>query len=160
MGKLTGRNSAATRRNLGGINLGLWRSCSSGRGKSSPTILSSRGVQSPSTSSPAPSPLKTLVHLLYPILYQNHKLVPVDANWFTWWKLICSDPLCILLLLWLWTWICFVSSYVCFCGHGWSLAISSHVNLVFVRFWWDVRCLSSSGVMWTSTTWHFTIVWA
>ena len=28
MGKLTGRNSAATRRNLGGINLGLWRSCS------------------------------------------------------------------------------------------------------------------------------------
>ena len=30
MGKLTGRNSAATRRNLGGINLGLWRSCSAG----------------------------------------------------------------------------------------------------------------------------------
>ena len=29
-GKLTGRNSAATRRNLGGINLGLWRSCSAG----------------------------------------------------------------------------------------------------------------------------------
>lgn len=28
--KLTGRNSAATRRNLGGINLGLWRSCSAG----------------------------------------------------------------------------------------------------------------------------------
>ena len=28
MGKLTGRNSAATRRNLGGTNLGLWRSCS------------------------------------------------------------------------------------------------------------------------------------
>ena len=25
-----GRNSAATRRNLGGINLGLWRSCSAG----------------------------------------------------------------------------------------------------------------------------------
>ena len=30
VGKLTGRNSAATRRNLGGINLGLWRSCSAG----------------------------------------------------------------------------------------------------------------------------------
>ena len=29
-GKLTGRNSAATRRNLGGINLGLWRTCSAG----------------------------------------------------------------------------------------------------------------------------------
>ena len=44
------RNSAATRRNLGGTNLGLWRSCSAGetslrRGKSSPssspTLLSS-----------------------------------------------------------------------------------------------------------------------
>ena len=30
VGKLTGRNSAATRRNLGGINLGLWRSYSAG----------------------------------------------------------------------------------------------------------------------------------
>ena len=30
VGKLTGRNSAATRRNLGGINLGLQRSCSAG----------------------------------------------------------------------------------------------------------------------------------
>ena len=30
VGKLTGRNSAATRRNLGGINLGLRRSCSAG----------------------------------------------------------------------------------------------------------------------------------
>ena len=29
-GKLTGRNSAATRRNLGGTNLGLWQSCSAG----------------------------------------------------------------------------------------------------------------------------------
>ena len=28
VGKLTRRNSAATRRNLGRINLGLWRSCS------------------------------------------------------------------------------------------------------------------------------------
>jgi hypothetical protein len=30
VGKLTRRNSAATRRNLGGINLGLWQSCSAG----------------------------------------------------------------------------------------------------------------------------------
>ena len=30
VGKLTGRNSAATRRNLGGTNLGLRRSCSAG----------------------------------------------------------------------------------------------------------------------------------
>ena len=30
MGKLKGRNSAAMRRNLGGINLGLWWSCSAG----------------------------------------------------------------------------------------------------------------------------------
>ena len=29
-GKLTGRNSAATRRNLGGTNLGLWQSCFAG----------------------------------------------------------------------------------------------------------------------------------
>ena len=28
--KLSGRNSAATRRNLGGSNLGLWWSCSAG----------------------------------------------------------------------------------------------------------------------------------
>ena len=65
--KLSGRNTTATRRNLGGTNLGLRRSClpgkyPSGRGKSSPssspTILSSGGGQSPSTSSSAPSPLK------------------------------------------------------------------------------------------------------
>ena len=82
------RNSAATRRNVGGTNLGLWRSCSAGE-----TSLPEREIiaiiitnapligrgQSPSTSSPAPSPLKTLVHLLYPILYQNHKLVPVGC---------------------------------------------------------------------------------
>ena len=85
---LLGRNSAATRRNLGGTNLGLRQSCSAGETSlwegeiiaivitNSPLI---RRVQSPSTSSPAPSPLKTLVHLLYPILYQNHKLVHVGC---------------------------------------------------------------------------------
>ena len=86
--KLSGRDSAATRRNLGGTNLGLQQSCSTGdnslREEEIITIvitnapLIERG-KSPSTSSPAPSPLKTLVHLLYPILYQNHKLVPVGC---------------------------------------------------------------------------------
>ena len=56
-------------------NVGLWRSCSAGETSlpvgeiivitNAPLI--GRG-QSPSTSSSAPSPLKTLVHLLYPIL--------------------------------------------------------------------------------------------
>ena len=83
--KLSGRSASVSRRNLGRTNLGLRRSCSAGEtslreGKSSPSssplILSSRGGQylniftSTITS-------QTLVHLLYPILYQNHKLVPV-----------------------------------------------------------------------------------
>ena len=63
----SGRDSAATRRNLGGTNLELRQSCSAGdtslregesSPSSSPTLLSSGGGQSPSTSSPAPSPLK------------------------------------------------------------------------------------------------------
>ena len=67
VGKLTGRNSAATRRNLGGTNLGLRRSCSAGEtslreGEIITIVINNdpligRG-QSPSTSSPAPSPLK------------------------------------------------------------------------------------------------------
>ena len=69
----SGRDSAATRRNLGGTNLELRQSCSAGdtslrEGEiitNAPLI--GRG-QSPSTSSPAPSHLQTLVHLLYPIL--------------------------------------------------------------------------------------------
>ena len=74
---LFGRNSAATRRNLGGTDLGLWRSCSAGETSLPDGVivaiiitnapLIGRG-QSPSTSSSAPSHLKTLVHLLYPIL--------------------------------------------------------------------------------------------
>ena len=72
VGKLTGRNSAAMRRNLGGINLGLWRSCSAGdtslregeiitndpligRGSISINIFTST-ISS-----------QTLVHLLYPV---------------------------------------------------------------------------------------------
>ena len=74
-GKLTGRNSAATRRNLGGTNLELRQSYSAGdtslrEGKSSPssspTHLSSGRAISINifTSTIAP---KTLVPLLYPI---------------------------------------------------------------------------------------------
>ena len=80
---LLGRNSAATRRNLGGTNLGLWRSSSTGE-TSLPegeiiaivitdTPLIRRG-QSPSTSSSAPSLHKTLVHLLYPILVSKSEI--------------------------------------------------------------------------------------
>src|SRR4051812_35449855 len=74
---LSGRDSAATRRNLGGTNLGLRQSCSAGdtslREREIITIVITNAPiigrgQSPSTSSPAPSHLKTLVHLLYPIL--------------------------------------------------------------------------------------------
>ena len=73
----SGRDSAATRRNLGGTNLGLWQSCSAGdtslrEGEIIAIVITNAPLigrgQSPSTSSPAPSPLKTLVHLLYPIL--------------------------------------------------------------------------------------------
>ena len=74
---LLARNSAATRRNLGGTNLGLRRSYSAGEtslpeGEIITIVITNAPLigrgQSPSTSSPAPSPLKTLVHLLYPIL--------------------------------------------------------------------------------------------
>ena len=81
--KLTGRNSTATRRKLGGTNLGLWRSCSGGEtslseGEIIAIIITNAPLigrgQSPSTSSLAPSPLKTLVHLLYPILVSKSRI--------------------------------------------------------------------------------------
>ena len=87
--KLSGRDSAATRRNLGGTNLGLRRSCSarelpSGRGKpspsSSPTILSSGGGQYPSASSPAQSPLKPQFISCIQSLSQSLRLVPVGCQ--------------------------------------------------------------------------------
>ena len=83
VGKLTRRNSTATRRNIGGINLGLWRSCSAedtslregeiitnvitndpliGRGSISINIFIST-ISS-----------RTLVHLLYPILYPQPQI--------------------------------------------------------------------------------------
>ena len=74
---LLGRNSAATRRNLGASNLGLWQSCSAGEtslpeGEITAIVITNAPLigrgQSPSTSSSAPSPIQTLVHLLYPIL--------------------------------------------------------------------------------------------
>src|SRR3954466_14472162 len=74
---LSGRDSAATRQNLGGTNLGLRQSCSAGEnslreGEIIDIVITNAPLigrgQSPSTSSLAPSPLKTLVHLLYPIL--------------------------------------------------------------------------------------------
>jgi hypothetical protein len=50
------------------------------RGKSkpfsSPTLITSWEHPSPSTSSPAPSHVKTLVHLLYSIFVSNLRLVP------------------------------------------------------------------------------------
>ena len=74
---LLGRNSAAMRRNLGGTNLGFWRGCSAREtflpeGEIIAIIIANAPLigrgQSPSTSSSAPSHLKTLVHLLYLIL--------------------------------------------------------------------------------------------
>src|SRR4051812_7658793 len=75
----SGRDSAATRRNLGGTNLGLRQSCSAGdtslrEGEIIAIIITNAPLigrgQSPSTSSPAISHLKTLVHLSYPICLQ------------------------------------------------------------------------------------------
>src|SRR3954466_6644445 len=73
---LSGRNFAATTRNLGGTNLGLRQSCSAGdtslrEGEIIAIVITNAPLigrgQSPLTSSPAPSHLQTLVHLLYPI---------------------------------------------------------------------------------------------
>ena len=75
-GKLTGRNSAATRRNLGGTNLGLWRSCSAGEtslreGEIITIVITNdpligRGSISINIFTSTISS-QTLVHLLYPI---------------------------------------------------------------------------------------------
>jgi len=76
-GNLSGRDSAATRRNLGGTNLGLRQSCSVGdtslrEGEIITIVITNAPLigrgQSPSTSSPARSHPQTVVHLLYPIL--------------------------------------------------------------------------------------------
>ena len=76
MGKLTGRNSTATRRNLGGPNLGLRQSCSVGEtslreGEIIAIVITNdplvgRGSISINIFSSTISS-QTLVHLLYPI---------------------------------------------------------------------------------------------
>ena len=40
-----------------------------------------------------------------------------------------------------------MSSYICFLGHGRSLAISSHVNLVFVRYFDEMYVVSPLVVL-------------
>ena len=73
----SGQDCAAMRRNLGGSNLELRQSCSAGdtslrEGEIITIVITNAPLigrgKSPSTSSPAPSHLQTLVHLLYPIL--------------------------------------------------------------------------------------------
>ena len=83
VGKLTGRNTTATRRNLGGTNLGLRWSYSAG--ETSPlegeiiTIIitndpfNGRGSISINIFTSTISP-QTLVHLLYPILYPKPQI--------------------------------------------------------------------------------------
>ena len=83
VGKLTGRNSAATRRNLGGINLGLWRSCSAGdtslrEGEIITNVITDdpligRGSISINIFTSTISS-QTLVHLLYPILVSKSEI--------------------------------------------------------------------------------------
>ena len=110
--KLSGRDSAATRRNLGGTNRGLRRSCSveetSHREGEIITIvitidpLIGRGSISIDIFTSTISS-QTLVHLLYPILVSKSGIgtcrllvvliTPVvDASWFIRLKIICSDP--------------------------------------------------------------------
>ena len=81
--KLSGRNSAAKRRNLGGTNLGLWRSCSAGdtslrEGEIITNViyndpLIGRGSISINIFTSTISS-QTLVHLLYPILYPKPQI--------------------------------------------------------------------------------------
>ena len=83
MGKLTGRNSSATRRNLRGINLGLRQSCSAGdtslrEGEIITIIITNdpligRGSISINIFISTISS-QTLVHLLYPILVSKSEI--------------------------------------------------------------------------------------
>ena len=90
IGKLTERNSAAMRRNLGGTNLGLWRSCSAGEtslreGENIATVITNdpligRGSISINIFTSTISS-QTLVHLLYPIFVPNLRSVPVGCQY-------------------------------------------------------------------------------
>ena len=79
----SGRDSAATRRNLGGSNLELRQSCFAGdtslpAGEIITIVITNAPLigrgKSPSTSSSAPSHLQTLVHLLYPIFVSKPQI--------------------------------------------------------------------------------------
>ena len=84
--KLSGRNSAATRRNLGGTNLGLRQSCSAGEtslreGEIITIVITNdpligRGSISINIFTSTISS-QTLVHLLYPICIKT-------TNWYPW----------------------------------------------------------------------------
>ena len=86
--KLTGQNSAATRQNLGGTNLGLWQSCSAGEtslqeGEIIAIIITNdpligRGSISINIFTITISS-QTLVHLVYPILSPSPGLVLVGC---------------------------------------------------------------------------------
>ena len=73
--ELSGQSAAVSRRNLGRSNLGLQRNSYAGEtslpeGEIEAIVITNDpliGGQSPSTYSPVPSPLQTLVHLFYPI---------------------------------------------------------------------------------------------
>ena len=83
VGKLTGRNSAATKQNLGGTNLGLWQRCSAGdtslrEGEIITNVITNdpligRGSISINIFTSTIS-FQTLVHLLYPILYPKPQI--------------------------------------------------------------------------------------
>ena len=83
VGKLTGRNSAATRRNLGGTNLGLRQSCSAGEtslreGEIITIVITNdpligRGSISINIFTSTISS-QTLVHLLYPIFVSKPQI--------------------------------------------------------------------------------------
>ena len=83
VGKLTGRNSAATRRNLGGTNLGLWQSCSAGETSlregeiiaiviTKDPLIGTGSISINIFTSTISS--KTLVHLLYPIFVSKPQI--------------------------------------------------------------------------------------
>ena len=87
-GNLSGRDSAATRRNLGGTNLGLRQSCSARdtslqEGEIIAIVITNaplieRGPISINIFTNIISS-QTLVHLLYPILVSNLRLVLVGC---------------------------------------------------------------------------------
>ena len=87
--RLSGRDSAATRRNLGGTNLGLRQSCFAGdtslrEGEIITIVITKAPLigrgQSPSTSSLAPSHIQTPVLPLLLIFVSNLRLVPRGAS--------------------------------------------------------------------------------